>query len=47
MGYFRYTYDILLIIFNIKKTPIENMLTEFNALHSSITFTVEETNNFR
>jgi hypothetical protein len=40
MGYVRYIDDTL-IIFDTRTTHINNMLTEFNTLHPSVTFTLE------
>lgn len=39
MGYFRYVDGIL--IFYKRETRINNMLTEFNTVHPSTTFTLE------
>jgi hypothetical protein len=44
IGYFRYVDDIL-IIYDKNKTHIDTMITEFNTIHPTINFTIENEEN--
>jgi hypothetical protein len=44
IGYFRYVDDIL-IIYDINKTHIDTMINEFNTIHLTINFTIENEEN--